>query len=208
MAKTSSPAINKNNNQLFSGCNSVRSARTKLQRWYNQGIPKSDHSHYGRISAGYTTQRIALKTYKKQRDILDYHGMLQETGHCAIRGAIDAEALMSIRADMACYIKSHQDTWSCTVPFSDQVFQKRLCYKSFKIEDLGYPVADLVNSEGILENFLPFTRIWLNGLIRLNFPHFKFVTVTFVKNNCKAHLNPDQTRSNFQIHMTLRISLV
>jgi hypothetical protein len=126
VAKTSSPVIHKNNNQLLSGCNSVCSARTKLQRWYNKGISKLDQVHYGRISAGYTSQRIALKTYKKQRDILDYQGMLQESGHCTICGAIDANALLSIRTEMSCYTKSHQDTWSRIVSFSDQVFQKRL----------------------------------------------------------------------------------
>jgi hypothetical protein len=187
MAKTSSaPALNKNNNQLFSGCSSVRSCRTKLRRWYNKGIPKTDLVHYGRISAGYTCQRIALKTYKKERDILDYEGMLQESGHCVIRGAIDADALSSIRSEMSCYSKSHQDTWCRTVPFSDQVFQKRLEYRTFKAEDLGFPVDEVVNSDGIPENSLPFTRIWLNGLIRLNFPHFHFVTLTLLKNNCKS----------------------
>jgi hypothetical protein len=179
-------AINKNNNQLFSGCNSVQSARTKLQCWYNKGIPKSDKVHYGCISAGYTSQRNALKTYKKQRDILDYQGMLQESGHCVIRGAIGANALLSICIKMSCFSNSHQDTWSSTVSFTNQVFQKRLGYKSFKIGDLGSSEGAFVKSDGIMTNSLPFTASWRNGLIHLNFPHFRFVTVILVKNNSKA----------------------
>jgi hypothetical protein len=175
MTKNSSPTTSPNINTLFSGCNSVRSARTKLQRWRNKGIPLSDKVHYGRISAGYTSQRISLKTYKKHRSILDYTGMLKENGHCIIRGAIDADAIASILSDLSPHHQSN-DGWCPTVQYSDQVYQKPLHFKSHKVSDIGL-------SSGSSSNTLPFLSTWLQGTLRLNFPHLKFASLFLLKNN-------------------------
>jgi hypothetical protein len=178
MTKTSTtptPNNNKNINTLFSGCTSVRSARTKLQRWRNKGIPLSDKVHYGRISAGYTSQRISLKSSKKHRTILDYTGSLKENGHCIVRGAIDSDAIDSILSDLSPHHNSNEG-WCPTVQFTDQVFQKPLIFKSHQVSDIGFSVGSSTNT-------LPFLSTWLQGILRLNFPHLKFASIFLLKNN-------------------------
>jgi hypothetical protein len=179
MTKTSSPApsnpITKPNNALFCGCTSVRSTRTKLHRWYLKGIPRTDQLYYGRISAGYTSHIITLKTYKKDRDILDYKAMLEASAHCIIRGAIDAHALQSITANLSPYMKSPAN-WCASVQFSTQVYQQPISFKSSSLSNFGL-------SPGTSRNKVPFLTSWLQDIIRLSFPHFKYVSLFLIKNN-------------------------
>jgi hypothetical protein len=186
MTKTSFPPLSdppiskqEHNNPLFSACSSVRSARTKLQRWYKKGgVPRTDQVFYGRISAGYTSQRLALKTYKKERDIFDYKAMLKASAHCVIRGAIDVDAVSSIRSNLVPYMDS-PDGWSTSVQFSEQVFQKPILFKSYALSDFGLRSGSSINN-------LPFLSIWLLGVVRISFPYFKFASLFLIKNNCKS----------------------
>jgi hypothetical protein len=185
MTKTSFPPLSnpiskhEHNNPLFSACSSVRSARTKLQGWYKKGgVPRTDQLFYGRISAGYTSQRLALKTYKKERDIFDYKAMLKASAHCVIRGAIDVDAVSLIRSNLVPYMDS-PDGWCTSVQFSEQVFQKPILFKSYAPSDFG-----LVSGSSI--NNLPFLSIWLLGVVRISFPYFKFASLFLIKNNCKT----------------------
>jgi hypothetical protein len=133
---------------------SVRSARTKLQRWYKKGgVPRTNQLFYGCVSAGYTSQGLALKTYKKDRDIFDYKAMLEASVHCVIRGAIDADAdaVVSFQSNLVPYIE-RPDGWCTSVQFSKQVFQKPIIFKSYALSDFGLRSGSSINN-------LPFLSI-------------------------------------------------
>jgi hypothetical protein len=164
------PIFNKheNTNPLSSACSSVRSARTK--RWYkNGGVLRTDQLLCGCISAGYTSQRLALRTYKKDRDIFDYNAMLKTCAHCVIRGAIDADAVVSIQSNLVPYMES-PNGWCTSVQFSQQVFQKPILFKSYALADFGLRPGSSINNP-------PFLSIWLHGIVRISFPYFKFASL-------------------------------
>jgi hypothetical protein len=159
---------------------SVRHAPNSSVGTRKVGLPRTDQLFYDHIlSVGYTSQWLALKTYKKDRDIFDYKAMLKTCAHCVIRGAIDANAVVSIRINLVPYMES-PNGWCTSVQFSQQVFQKPILFKSYDLADFGLRPGSSINN-------LPFLSIWLHGVVRFSFPNFKFASLFLIKNNCKTN---------------------